>query len=55
MTTFNVPKINMQVARDELLDALFTQGRLSYPAMQSLLIAADLYIEMYDDDQEEEK
>lgn len=55
MTTFNVPKINMQVARDELLDALFTQGCLSYPAMQSLLIAADLYIEMYDDDQEEEK
>ena len=55
MTTFNVPRINMQAARDELLDALFTQGRLSYPAMQSLLIAADLYIEMYDDDQEEEK
>lgn len=46
---------NMRAARDELLDALFTQGRLSYPAMQSLLIAADLYIEMYDDDQEEEE
>lgn len=55
MTTFNIPRINMQAARDELLDALFTQGRLSYPAMQSLLIAANLYIEMYDDDQEEEK
>ena len=55
MTTFNVPRINMQAARDELLDALFTQGRLFYPAMQSLLIAADLYIEMYDNDQEEEK
>lgn len=50
MTTFN-----MQIARDELLDTLFTQGHLSYPAMQSLLIAADLYIEMYDDDQEEEE
>lgn len=47
--------MNKRVARDELLDALFTQGRLSYPAMQSLLIAADLYIEMYDNDQEEEE
>lgn len=55
MSIFNVPRINMRAARDELLDALFTQGRLSYPAMQSLLIAADLYIEMYDDDQEDEE
>lgn len=46
---------DMRTARDEWLDILFTQRSLFSPAMQSLLIAADLYIEMYDDGQEEEE
>lgn len=46
---------DMQTARDEWLDILFIQRSLFSPTVQSLLIAVDLYIEMYDDDQEEEE